>query len=327
MPLARAASRHASANPDLVRLAVEGMGTRFELIVHHPDSRHARAAGEEALAEIERLDRHLSAFRSSSIIGRLNARAGGPAIPIDSETLALLELAAHISLASGGTFDPTIGPLMHAWGFRDSPPPARPPNLADVAWGMNSVELNAYDGLARLCRLAMSLDLGAIAKGWALDAAAHILRDSGITRAFLHGGTSSAVALGAPAGLPGWTVRIPSPAGALDVSLADAALSYSAPHGRTVTIAGRTYGHVLDPRTGAPAADPAEAALCVHASASVADAWSTSLLLLPASHPYPPDLAWAVCRHAHWTRGGPHATILSTSPVSPSCTTSTVASS
>jgi thiamine biosynthesis lipoprotein len=148
------------------------------------------------------------------------------------------------------------------------------------------------------------LDLGAIAKGHALDLAAARLRELGVTCGLLHAGTSSILALEAPPGTPGWRIAIAAPpsesaGGELPgrcgvVTLRHAALGVSAPHGRTVTgPAGQAWGHVMDPRTGKPATT-ARLAAAVCRSAAAADAWSTALLVMGAAGIHvAPDEVWA----------------------------------
>lgn len=114
-----------------------------------------------------------------------------------------------------------------------------------------------------------------------------MLRSSGVSSALLHGGTSTVVALGAPPGEPGWRVAVETAPGSGPAPVAvlrDAALSVSAPHGRTLADGS---GHVLDPRTGAPAEGPGVAAV-IASSARWADAWSTALLVLGALPPGAP---------------------------------------
>ncbi len=100
------------------------------------------------------------------------------------------------------------------------------------------------------------LDLGAIGKGYAVARAAGLLREAGVTNALIHGGTSTAFALGRDAGGAPWKIAVksPSPDPAAPplavVELENEALSVSAVWGRSFQAGGRTYGHVIDPRTG-----------------------------------------------------------------------------
>ncbi|HYD02310.1 MAG TPA: FAD:protein FMN transferase, partial [Phycisphaerales bacterium] len=117
----------------------------------------------------------------------------------------------------------------------------------------------------------VALDFGAIGKGWALDRAARVLREHGVTRALLHGGTSSVVTLGGP-----WRVALDDRAA---VDLTDASLGVSAPAGRTIGRGADVRGHILDPRTGRSATTLGAAVS--GPSAAVCDAWSTALVVDP----------------------------------------------
>src|SRR5437870_1823473 len=99
-----------------VTLARRAMGTRFELILHGSDPVSLRAAGEEALDEVDALEAQLSVYRSSSEIARVNARAAKHPVKVSPNLFALLQRARELSHETGGAFDITIAPLVRAWG-------------------------------------------------------------------------------------------------------------------------------------------------------------------------------------------------------------------
>lgn len=270
--------------------ATHAMGTRFELVLPDGSARDAanlRAIGEEALREIELWHARLSRFEPGSLIAGLNRERTAR---LDSDTFALLELCESVRIHSGGAFDIAIGREMERLGFH--------PAAADLDGchgrldrpcgepGADSIRL---DPATRTISLApdASLDLGAVAKGFALDRAAAILRENGITNALLHGGTSSVVALGMPADEPrGWPIAIRSDDDPLTVHLRDQSLGVSAPRGRR----SETYSHILDPLTGLPAESGVDTAAAIGplGAAALCDAWSTALVVLadtPATWP------------------------------------------
>lgn len=273
----------------LLRLAADAMGTRFEIVLGgaaDDDEPLLRACGETAIEEIERWHRLLSAFAPDSVVSRINRRAADRPVKVDHETFELLLRCRELWRATAGAFDITLGALMRAWGFRDDEPArgtvhARARVELVIHHGFSHVELDEPNRAVRFAREGIALDLGGIAKGWALDRAAALLRGHGVTCALLHGGTSSVVAIGAPPGEDGWRValRDPAPSGPV-VLLRDRALSVSAPHGRMIERDGVALGHVIDPRTGAPAATGVALAAVACASATDAEAWSTALLVL-----------------------------------------------
>ena len=268
-----------------VLLALEAMGTRFELVLGPGDPVRLRGAGEEALAEIARLDRQLSAYRPSSDVSWINARASQMPVKVEPGLFALLERCQALSSATEGAFDITVGPLMRAWGFvngKGSLPDRSARRHAESRVGWRHLHLDPIASTVRFGRRDMRIDLGAVGKGHAVDAAIEVLRGHGITSALLHGGTSSVHALGAPPDETAWRIAWNPDAGAARTfELRDRALSVSAVHGKAFEAEGRVYGHVMDPRTGAPTT--AARAVAVVGNASLeCDALSTALLVLGA---------------------------------------------
>jgi thiamine biosynthesis lipoprotein len=181
----------------------------------------------------------------------------------------------------------------------------RLPADADVAdarskVGMHLVELDEKDFTVRFAREGVMLDLGSIGKGYALERAAELLTEAGVTSGILHGGTSTVYALGVPPDGDAWKVAIPHPnfaqeAIALEpahapgrelaanllavVPLKNEALSVSAVWGKAFEVDGKSYGHVIDPRTGEPVQRAVLAAVGLP-SATETDALSTALLTL-----------------------------------------------
>jgi thiamine biosynthesis lipoprotein ApbE len=197
-------------------LALHAMATRFELVLHGDDPVRLRAAGEEALVEIERLERLLSFYRSDSEITAINRRAFGEPVRVSGEVFRLLRGCAEVFAASAGAFDVTIGPLMRAWklaGGAGAVPDAATLAAARAVTGFAHVELDERAQTVRFARDGVAIDLGAAGKGFAVDAAIGVLQELGVTSALLHGGTSSVHALGAPPGEDGWRVALEGPKG------------------------------------------------------------------------------------------------------------------
>ncbi len=256
-------------------LAVYAMGTRFELVLDGASDPSLRAIGEEALREIMHWHQRLSAFERDSVVSQFNREAADRPVRVEPEILDLLTLCREVWEATGGAFDPAVGADMQRLGVHPQDTsvtaPASPATFADIL-------LDPAALTVRFTRPGLRLDLGAIAKGWALDRAADILRGHAVTSALLHGGTSSIIAIGSPSGQASWRVAIQGATGAsLAVDLADAALGVSAPRGRTI----EAGGHILDPRTGRPTAAATTAAVIAE-SAALADVWSTALVVLGA---------------------------------------------
>jgi thiamine biosynthesis lipoprotein len=272
-----------------VTLARHAMASRFELVLHGEDAVHLRAAGEQALGEIERLENQLSLYRPQSEVANLNRRAAGEPVKVTPSLFSLLKRAKGLSAETGGAFDISIAPLVRCWGFMDGN--GQMPSEKDLAEarskvGMDLVHLDEAGCMVRFVREGVMLDLGAIGKGYAIEEAAELLREAGIASALLHGGTSSIYAIGHPPDADAWNIAIENPAmpnspPIATIALKDESLSVSAVWGKSFKAGNRTYGHVLDPRTGQPTSAAALAALILP-SATEADALSTALLTLGA---------------------------------------------
>lgn len=262
------------------------MATRFEIVLPGEDESRLRAAGEEALAEIERLDAQLSLYQADSEITWINSRASKSPVKVEPRLFRLLTRCAEITQLTDGAFDITIAPLMLAWGFVGGS--GRMPEESDIEeardlTGMSHVLLDADSFTVRFDREDVTLDLGAVGKGYAIERAVGILRECGVESALIHGGTSTVHGIGAqPDGKP-WKIAIRNPAkpdSHLDVvELRDSALSVSAIRGKSFIADGTEYGHVIDPRTGRPVAG-ALAAAVIGPSPTDCDALSTALLVL-----------------------------------------------
>src|SRR5439155_8798302 len=100
-----------------IALAREAMATRFELVLHGENPVSLRAAGEEALHEIERLDKQLNLYNPASEIAQLNTCAANEEVQVEPGLFRLLQHAQSLHKESGGAFDITIAPLIRCWGF------------------------------------------------------------------------------------------------------------------------------------------------------------------------------------------------------------------
>ena len=276
-----------------VTVACHAMATRFEIVLHGEKPAALRAAGEEALAQIEQLEAQLSLFRASSEIAHLNARAAKGPIRVTPGLFALLQRAQKLCAESSGAFDITIAPLVRCWGYQGGE--GRLPRPEEVAEarakvGTALVRLNPADLTVQFAREGVMLNLGAIGKGYAVERAAEVLREAGVTRALIHGGTSTVQALGPPPGEEFWKIAIETPSPVPDASptllatvpLKEEAMSVSGVWGNSFQVGGRTYGHIIDPRTGEPAIGTV-LAVVVLPSATETDALSTALLTLGAA--------------------------------------------
>jgi thiamine biosynthesis lipoprotein len=273
----------------LLRFSRRAMATTFEIALPAgtPD---ALAAAEDALDLIDDLEDQLTVYRDHSEVSRLNATAAEQAVRVESGLFDLLNQSAAFTADTAGVFDPATGALVKAWGFykrEGRVPPAKELAAARDRSGMRHVMLDAGSQSVKFRRAGLELNFGGIGKGYALDRAADLLRRQwGVRSALLHGGGSSVYALGCPPGqLSGWAVAVkhPSDDGRTlgTVWLADQGFGTSAATFQFFEHGGKRYGHLLDPRTGWPAAGTASAS-CVAPTAARADALSTAFFVAGA---------------------------------------------
>ncbi len=270
------------------------MGTFFEadLRVVPADEEDARDWLERQRERIDRLESVYSRYRPESRVSVLNGvlRRAAPdrAHSIDPRLACVLSDALAVWRASDGAFDPTVGPLVGVWrdaADRDAwPSTRRLAAVVDVVGGDGLVVLP--DGRLVAARSGVSIDLDGISKGAVLDELGHDFEGRFPVGAALLGfGQSSLLAIGDPDG-GGWRVearsRDPERGRLGRLVLRDQALSVSSSVGSRLRIAGRDASHVIDPRTGQPVEGSVEA-IVVSDSASIADAWSTALLVLGAT--------------------------------------------
>jgi thiamine biosynthesis lipoprotein len=177
----------------------------------------------------------------------------------------LLEQCLEYSRASEGAFDITVGPLMKVWGFYKGS--GKLPHRAEVSAaltkvGYRHVRLDANARTVQYDRPGVEIDPGGIGKGYAVDRMVNVLRQKGFQNALVAGSGSSIYGMGTPpAEARGWRIEIKNPwdtsRTAAEIFLKDMSLSTSGSYEKFFRVGGRTYSHLMDPRTGYPAAGAA----------------------------------------------------------------------
>ena len=269
-------------------VAAEAMATRFEVALHGAPEATLRAAAEEALAEIVRLESILSLYQPTSEIAHLNQRASLEPVRVSPEVFALLERCVDLSQQTQGTFDITLAPLMKCWRFINDTgeePTADAITAALARTGMQHLQLDATDTTVQFARDRVMLDLGSIGKGYALECAAALLLENEFENFLIHGGTSTVCAHGTQANGTPWRVAVEHSDGnqlpLQFVDLQNESLSVSGIGGKSfIDAKGNEQGHVIDPRTGRPT-QAARVAVVVCDSATESDAWATAFLVEP----------------------------------------------
>jgi thiamine biosynthesis lipoprotein len=178
------------------------MACRFEITLPG-DAGTQVAAARKALDDVDRLENCLSVFRSESEISRLNRRGGEGAVPVSADLLAILRRSVALHEATDGAFDVTSTPLSRCWGFlrrEGRLPSGAEIDSARARLGMRRLELDEAARTVSIQDPRPELNVNAIGKGYAIDAAAAVLRRNGVERALLSAGGSSLRAMGGGAG-------------------------------------------------------------------------------------------------------------------------------
>jgi thiamine biosynthesis lipoprotein len=258
------------------------MACRFEITLAADDAASVAAAAR-ALDEVDRIEDELSLFRATSALSEVNRRAACGSVAVPADLFDLLTVCRRLHQDTAGAFDITSTPLSRCWGFlrREGRLPAPDTIAAARAMvGFDAVRLGCDEASVSFRRPGTELNLGAIGKGYALDRAGAGLRRAGVNHALLSAGQSSLLAVGGRG--QGWRVDVVSPLVTghpiAALWLQNAALGTSGAGEQFVIADGRRYGHVIDPRTGWPAAGTVSASV-IASEAATADALSTAFLV------------------------------------------------
>jgi len=234
----------------------KAMATPCEVRIETDDAREASRAASAAEREARRIERKFSRYRDDSVIGHINASAGG-AVTLDQETALLINYAAHIHDISGGLFDITSGILRRIWKFDGSD---RVPSSDDIRSLRRFVGWKKVEWRSPTLQLkpGMEIDLGGIGKEYAVDRALNAAMAQ--TSAPLLVNFGGDLRCSGPRRNGCWTVAIesvdqPGRIAAM-LEIAQGALATSGDARRYLLKDGIRYSHILDPRTCMPVRDP-----------------------------------------------------------------------
>ena len=270
----------------LTEVTRRAMATEFAILLP-PQSLDAVELAVTTLEKLDEIEQRLTIYDDGSEISHINRAASQRPVTVSNSTFQLIERALQWSQRTQGAFDVTAGPLVKAWGFTERS--GRKPSTNEVETalakvGYQHLALNREHQTVKFDLPEMSINLGGIGKGDALDQIADELRRGGLDDFLLHGGSSSVFAAGdqtAGSG-SGWAIGIAHPTKPkrrlAGVRLRNQALATSGSGKQFFHHRGKRYGHVIDPRTGFPAGDLASLTVITD-SAADADACGTGLFV------------------------------------------------
>jgi FAD:protein FMN transferase len=264
--LAGVAARTPDARGDdtgdgLIERSGSAMGTVIRITVWTSDERGAVVSIDRALAEFRRLDALMTTWTDTSEVSRINAAAGsGEPIPVSEEVLECIQRGQEAARRSSGVFDLTVGSFAGVWKFDEDNDGVIPPRRLVVERkrlvNYRDLVVDPVQRTVRLRRAGQRITLGGIAKGYAVDRAAAILRQAGFADFIVQAGGDMFVS--GRRGDRRWRVGIRDPRGPRDAFFAaaeveDRSFSTSGDYERFTIKDGRRYHHIIDPRSGYPA--------------------------------------------------------------------------
>lgn len=262
------------------------IGTLIEAKIVTKDINASKKILYYAFKEIERIDSLLAWQIPTSEISKINSSAGKSPVKVSYETYSILERSLSYSKSSDGIFDVTVGPLTQLWGFNGDEEPVAVPDKKAIdsclkLVGYKDLILNYNDTTAFLKRTGMSIDLGGIGKGYAIDRASDILKKNGLT-SFLFNAGGDVLVSGYKAEDQNWTVGIKDPRKEDkllgSVEFTNKSIATSGDYERFFEIDGRRYHHIIDPSTGFPASNSISVSIIAE-SAERADALATTVFI------------------------------------------------
>lgn len=274
----------------LVRRTVPVMGTVAEIAVVTRDERGAHQAISAAVDELYAVERMMTRFSSRSDIGRANLRAYGAPVAVSAATSVVVAESMRWAAVEGSRFDPCIGRVTELWDVANRSTPPHGDVVRRLAGRSlyRGLELDtSASGHALVFRDPdIALDLGGIAKGYAVDRAVASLRAWGVTNALVNAG-GDLYAMGASEDGDPWQVGVRSPTDPARLAgtfpLSDRAVATSGDYEQYFDHGGRRYHHLLDPATAAPRQNGAHSLTVAAESCMTADAAATAVFGLDAA--------------------------------------------
>ncbi len=258
------------------------MGTVVTVELHHAEPGQATRCADQVFAEMRRIDELMSPYRPDSEVSSVNRDAGIEAVRIGDELFSLLQQANDFSVLSAGAFDITFASIGYHYDYRREQQPSQ--NLIDETLpAVDYRKLMLKDRMVRFASPGMRIDLGGIAKGYAVDRSVELLQRCGISEALVSAGGDSRI-LGDRGGRP-WMMGIQHPRTAeglaLAIPLANSAISTSGDYQRFFLRNGERIHHIIDPDTG-KSANRSWSVSVIGPNATATDALSTTLFVLGA---------------------------------------------
>ncbi len=258
--------------PNLMKFSHEAMHTNFAIFIQDDRGTYSGRAARAAFNEIDKLEAQLSKFIENSDVSRINNLSPGDSELVDIDTFKCLQIAQEAKILSNGAFDITLGDVFQAWKNKE---PEKAKALFDAKQTGQPLEFDPEAYTVTVLKDGVTIDLGGIGKGYAIDKIAEVLKEWGIKKALIHGGSSSVLALDPPKNSPGWPITLSHPETGETVDRLNLA-------NEVISCSGMRYGrHIINPETGIPVTDRQLCWLRTKQTAALADALSTAVMIMP----------------------------------------------
>jgi FAD:protein FMN transferase len=258
------------------------MGTLVEISVIEKDEKLAITAIQQAFREIRRLENLMSIHISGSEVSKINQAAGKDRVPISKELMAVIQRSLFWSNKTAGAFDITIGPAQELWDF-DAPSLPSKNSIADAIKKIDYRKIQLEEQTVYLPEKGMQLNLGAIAKGYAVDKAIDILKKNKIHNALINAG-GDLKSIGKRSDQVNWRIGLQHPRNSESLlasfSISGSAVATSGDYQKYFEQNGKRYHHIIDPNTGYPATTGSMSATVIAKNVMDADALSTAIFVL-----------------------------------------------
>ena len=277
------------------------MGTFARVVAVAADSSTARRCIEVAFVEIEKIDELMSDYKSDSEISEINRDGFNRAIKVSKSTYEVLEKSIEFSELSGGAFDITVGPLvdlLHSAEKKEVAPSEEEIAEAKLKVGYQKLKLDDPNRTVKFAVDGMKLDLGGVAKGYAIDRAVEAMQKGGAVGGMVDIGGDIRCFGAPPQGKDHWLIGLQDPGVGSDIvisaeagistgelllvlKLQNAAIATSGGYQRFTLIGGKKYSHILDTRTG-HSSDELASVTIISKNATDADALATAVSVMGA---------------------------------------------
>ena len=259
------------------------MGTVVEITLIGENEELLKKAALQAFQEIRRIEYLMSPWIESSDVSRINRSAGKEWVRVSPETFEVIKKAQEVSELSEGGFDITVSPLVQLW--RKAREKGIPPPMQEIKENLSLVNFRDVtfnsEGRVFLKKEGVTIDLGGIAKGYAVDKAFELLRDLGYKNLIVNAGGDLRVGGSKPEGP--WSIGIQHPRDPekimARISVSDTAVATSGDYEKFFIHQGIRYHHILNPKNGFPAEGP-QSVTVLHQEGITADTLATAVFVL-----------------------------------------------